>query len=361
MTSVRSAGIACLLVCSSLSSVAAQVVRGHIVDELNQQPVTGAWVLLIDQHDRAHARSLTDATGAFVVRAEGAGEFRLRTILIGYRKWESEPLSLAVGQTVVQDVTMGLVRVALPALTVEAERTCRVRPEEGGLAAALWDEVEKALEATEWTIEKRLYRFRSVSISRTLDRTLTVLSDSTRRRLGYSDWPFLSIPADSLMEYGFVQPAEGGPVYYGPDAQVLVSDAFLDNHCFRIRRARSDTSTVIGLAFEPVSDRRLSDIRGVLWVDTTTTALQALEFRYTRLSSWAPAERTGGSIQFASLPSGAWFIREWRARAPIARLRGSRRDTVLFGYLELGGRVVEVFSASGEPIVRFEEPTPPQN
>jgi hypothetical protein len=361
MIGLRAATVACLLVCSVFSSVAAQAVRGRIVDELNQQPIVGAWVLLIDRNERAHARALTDATGQFVVRAEAAGEFRLRAILIGYRKWDSEPLPLAVGQTVVQDVTMGLVRVALPALTVEAERTCRVRPAEGELTAALWDEVEKALAATEWTIEKRLSRFRSVSTSRTMDRMLTVLSDSTRRRLGYSDWPFLSIPADSLMDYGFVQPAEDGPVYYGPDAQVLVSDAFLDGHCFRIRRARSDTSTVIGLAFEPVSDRRLPDIRGVLWVDTTTTALQTLEFRYTRLGGWAPAERTGGSIRFASLPSGAWFIREWRARAPIARLRGSRRDTVLFGYLELGGRVVEVFSASGELIVRYEEPAQPQN
>lgn len=361
MTGMRSAGIACLLLCSALSSAAAQVVRGRILEELNRQPVTGAWVLLLDQNGRTHARSLTDASGQFLVRAEGAGEFRLRTILIGYRKWESEPLSLAVGQTVVQDVMMGLVRVVLPAITVEAEHTCRVRPEEGELTAALWDEIEKALEATEWTIEKRLYRFRSVLTSRTMDRTLTVLSDSTHRRLGYSDWPFLSIPADSLMEYGFVQPAEGGPIYYGPDAQVLVSDAFLDAHCFRIRRARSDTSTVIGLAFEPVSGRRLSDIRGVLWVDTTTTALQTLEFRYTRLGRWAPAEQTGGSIQFARLPSGAWFIRDWRVRAPIARLRGVWRDTVLFGYLERGGRVVEVLSAGGEPIVRFEEPTPPQN
>jgi hypothetical protein len=97
----------------------------------------------------------------------------------------------------------------------------------------------------------------------------------------------------------------------------------------------------------------------VLWVDTTTTALQTLEFRYTRLGRWAPAERTGGSIQFASLPSGAWFIRDWRVRAPIARLTGVRRDTVLFGYLERGGRVVDVLSAGGEPIVHFEEP--PQN
>jgi hypothetical protein len=96
-------------------------------------------------------------------------------------------------------------------------------------------------------------------------------------------------------------------------------------------------------------------------VDTTTTALQTLEFRYTRLGRWAPAEQTGGSIQFARLPSGAWFIRDWRVRAPIARLRGVWRDTVLFGYLERGGRVVEVLSAGGEPIVRFEEPTPPQN
>jgi hypothetical protein len=348
----RSAGLAALLTVGAQSHSSAQVVGGTIVDELSGEPVVGAWVLLLDSLGRDHSRSLTDALGRFVVRGEGAGEYRLRAILIGYTKWESQSFSLAVGERREEEIPLTMVRVALPAITVEAERTCRVRPGEGMATSTLWEEVKSALVATAWTIDQRLYRFRTLMVERTLDQFLNVLSDTTYRRVGYSDWPFHGLAADSLSEYGFVQGAPGGPVYYGPDAQVLVSDAFLDEHCFRIERHGSDTSGLIGLAFEPVRDGRLSDVRGVLWVDSAATALRVLEFRYMRLGRWIPAERTGGSVEFASLPSGAWFIRKWRLRGPIGRVRAPG-DTVLHGYRERGGEVLEVFSATGEPIVRF--------
>jgi hypothetical protein len=321
----RSAGLAALLTVGAQSHSSAQVVGGTIVDELSGEPVVGAWVLLLDSLGRDHSRSLTDALGRF---------------------------SLAVGERREEEIPLTMVRVALPAITVEAERTCRVRPGEGMATSTLWEEVKSALVATAWTIDQRLYRFRTLMVERTLDQFLNVLSDTTYRRVGYSDWPFHGLAADSLSEYGFVQGAPGGPVYYGPDAQVLVSDAFLDEHCFRIERHGSDTSGLIGLAFEPVRDGRLSDVRGVLWVDSAATALRVLEFRYMRLGRWIPAERTGGSVEFASLPSGAWFIRKWRLRGPIGRVRAPG-DTVLHGYRERGGEVLEVFSATGEPIVRF--------
>jgi hypothetical protein len=342
---------ACMTVCSA--SLGAQVVRGTIVDELNGQPVVGAWVLLLDSLGRDHSRSLSDALGRFVVRGEGAGVYRLRAILIGYTKWESEPFQLQVGETREEEIPLSLMRVALPALTVEAERTCQVRPGEGMATTALWEEVKKALAATEWTIEQRLYRFRSAMTRRTLDGSFAPLSDTTYGRVGYSDWPFRSLAADSLSRYGFVQSAPGGPIYYGPDAQVLVSDVFLDEHCFRVQRHDADTAGLIGLAFEPVRDSRLPDIEGVLWVDSASIALQELEFHYVRLGRWVPSRRAGGSVRFASLPTGAWFIRRWRMWGPIGRV-STPGDTVLHGYLERGGEVLEVRSATGDLIVRFE-------
>jgi hypothetical protein len=360
--SVRLA-VACLLACALPSGAGAQVVRGRIVDALDGEPVTGAWVLLLDSAEQAHSRSLTDALGRFVVRGDTAGSFRLRALVVGYEKWESELIALEIGQSVEQDITMTMLRVALPAFTVEAEQTCRVRPGAGEPAAALWEEVKKALGATQWTIDQRLYRFRSAFTERTLTNFLAVVSDTTRRRLGFSAWPFESISADSLMQYGFVQPAPGGPIYYGPDGQVLVSELFLDAHCFHIQRAAEDSSAVVGLAFEPVRDRELPDIRGVLWVDTATTALRQLQFSYTNLGRWAPAELVGGTVEFAVLPSGAWFIRRWEMRAPIGRI--SRReadrqrpgrmsaDTVLAGFREREATVLAVLNTRGEVVVDF--------
>ena len=364
MRRLRWVGLACLLICGLPSGASAQVVRGRIVDALDGEPVSGAWVLLLDSAERAHSRSLTDALGRFVVRADSAGSFRLRALVVGYEKWESPYIALEVGQSIEQEVTMNLLRVALPAFTVEAEQTCRVRPGGGEPAAALWEEVKKALGATQWTIEQRLYRFRSAFTERRLTRFLTVVTDTTRRRMGFSAWPFESLPADSLMQFGFVQPAPGGPIYYGPDAQVLVSDLFLDSHCFYIQRALEDTARVVGLAFEPVREHDLPDIRGVLWVDTATTALQVMQFSYTNLGRWAPVELIGGTMYFGVLPSGAWFIRRWQMRAPMGRIpqreadrqRPGRMatDTVLAGFREREAAVLAVLNARGEVVVDFE-------
>ncbi len=345
--------VACALSGSAFSGLAAQVVRGEIVDDLNGRPVGGVLVVLLDRAGREHGRAVTDARGRFSLRGLGPGEYRLRTLIVGYRKWESQVFAVTSGQSLERRVELSLVRVQLPPITIEAERTCRVRPEEGLASAALWEEVKKALAATEWTIKQRLYRFRATTTERSLDRYLVVSAERQQEGVSYSYWPFGSLPAESLAAHGFVQDAPGGPIYYGPDAQVLVSDAFLDQHCFRIERGRGDESGLIGLAFQPVSGRKLPDIAGVLWVDSASTALRSLEYRYSNLPRWVPESRIGGLIEFARLPSGAWIIRRWRLRAPVPEIRFALGDTVLFGYKERTGEVAEVFSATGDLLIRY--------
>ena len=58
--------------------------------------------------------------------------------------------------------------------------------------------------------------------------------------------------AEDLLESGFIRRVDdGGFDYFGPDASVLLSDAFLDTHCFRLV-AREDLPEAVGLAFDPV-------------------------------------------------------------------------------------------------------------
>jgi len=66
-------------------------------------------------------------------------------------------------------------------------------------------------------------------------------------------------------------------IYDGIDARVFLSDPFLDTHCFRIRPSR-DADGTVGLAFEPVESREVSDVEGVLWLDEQTAELRVLEF-----------------------------------------------------------------------------------
>jgi hypothetical protein len=133
---------------------------------------------------------------------------------------------------------------------------------------------------------------------------------------------------------------------------VLVSEAFLDRHCFRVRR--NVRRGLIGLAFEPVFDRVVPDVRGVLWLDTAEVALRSLEFRYVGLPRWAPEAHVGGRVEFDRLPGGAWFMRSWWMRAPIPLVRSvAAADTTLYGYREKTGEVTAVFTAEGEVVARY--------
>lgn len=347
------AHVAVLAWVTPLTAAQAQLVRGELIDSVLGGPVAAAIVTLVDASGAEHARSLTDALGQFRIRAPSAGEFRLRVRIVGFDAWESEPLPLAVGQTVVRRIPLMLVRVKLPAFTVEAQRTCVVRPEEGAAAAALWEEVKTALAATELTMASRQYRFRNLRAERELDRWGMVVRDTTFPSLGYSTWPFAALDPVLLSELGFVQGTVGGPTFYGPDAQVLVSDAFLDDHCFRVL-VGSDRAGRIGLAFEPVARRDVPEVGGVLWLDSATVTLRTLEWEYRNVSRWAREGKPGGEVHFAQLPTGAWFIRRWMLRAPIAQVHLARADTAFYGVKIRQEEVIEVLSADGKPIVGFE-------
>ncbi len=347
----RAAGTFALIAVLWCTPSSAQVVRGELIDAVGRRPVPAGIVVLVDSLQRERVRTITDVVGRFVIRAPEPGIFRLRTLIVGFEGWESEPFSLDHGQSVERQATLTLFRVELPELTVEAEQTCVVRPEEGLAAAALWEEVKKALAATALSIESRDYRFRTRTTEQELDQYGVVRSDTAYATPGYSAWPFASLAPNRLSERGFVQRAPGGPVFYGPDAEVLVSDRFLDDHCFRVQRA-AQADTHFGLAFEPVSGRTVPEVEGVLWLDSATVALWRLEWRYRNVSRWIRAGRPGGYVEFAQLPDGAWFIQRWMLRAPVAGVFVNRPDTVLHGVKVKRAEVIEIIDRRGNPIYR---------
>ena len=333
--------------------LAAQAVQGELVAATTAQPVAGGLVVLLDSAGTERGRVLTDPAGRFFIRAGAAGGYRVKALQIGYRSWLSPAFRLAAGQTLVYRIEMPAVPIELAAITVEAASGCRVHPETGQGAAELWEEAQKALSATELTIAERRYRFRTATTERTLDPRLRVQTEERRTALGFSDWPFESLAPESLARRGFVQDAPGGPLYYGPDVRVLFSAAFLNTHCFRVEQPPPGNGGegLIGLAFEPTAKRRVKDIGGVLWLDRRTAELRYLEFRYTQLEDWIPADLVGGRIEFYRLPTGGWILRRWRLRAPIPVVRPGSRE--LYGFREREAEVVEVFTADGRPVTAF--------
>lgn len=342
----------------------AQVVTGRVVDGASGEPVDGAMVVLVDAGDRTANTTLTDAVGRFTLQAPGPGAYLLRADRIGFASAFSDTLRMAADDTVSHRMVTRFEPVALEGISVEGEKRCRVRPEEGAATARVWDEARKALSAAAWTQDARGYRYRLLSLERRLGPDgRDVRSERRRRASGFARNPISSRPAGELIEEGFARRLEDGDwMYYAPDAGVLLSDAFLDTHCMAVARGEDEREGLLGLRFRPVEGRRPPDIAGTLWMDPATSELQRLDFHYVNverlLDGVSLNDRVGGEVVFRSLPNGSWIVQEWRIRMPLIARQGRpgeyRRAATLAGLHEIGGLVRQVRTEDGETVLSAE-------
>ena len=92
--------------------------------------------------------------------------------------------------------------VVLPALAVESETECRVRPEEGYATYVLWEEARKALEITERTAAA--YRFDAVLFENHVNLWGQPLEEGETQFVSYAGrHPFRSVSIDELEEHGY--------------------------------------------------------------------------------------------------------------------------------------------------------------
>jgi len=323
---------------SATPDLCAQAVRGRLLDAQSGEPVAGALIVMLDSEGAEVASTVTSARGTYHVRATGAGLFRLRAERIGFENSLSGEITLLAGQTASADLTASSSAIVLPVLTVESETECSVRPEEGQATYVLWEEARKALQVTEKTAAA--YRFDAVTYQRQVNLWGEALEQGDAEFVSYAGrHPWRSVPMDELEEHGYARKAEEGTYFYGPDAEVLLSDQFLDSHCFRYRTGVDDV--VVGLAFEPVREEGdRVDVEGVLWMDRETSQLRTLEFLYTgveRPTHLGTGPGPYGQIVFDQLPGGGWIVREWWIRTPAgSRQRGVQTYVT---YEQQGGRV----------------------
>ena len=330
----------------------AQVVQGRFVDsERRSEGIGGAMMVLLDEGDREVARGLTRASGLFRLLAPSAGRFRVRAERIGYATTLSESIEVSAADTAVIEIAARIEAVSLAGIETQADRRCRVRPEEGLAVTRVWDEARKALEAAAWTQERGLYNYEMQNIRRRMDRdNRRLVSEERVYDRGVRKTPYVSRPAEELVEEGFAHLSPVESIYYAPDAAVLLSDPFLDTHCFRLRSDENRAPGLVGLAFEPLGRRRVPDISGTLWIDPATSQLEWLDFNYQYLDLPASllSAPLGGRVEFEALPNGTWIVDSWRIRMPVARnvanpLNGTVQ-TILDGLSVQGGDVIRVHS-----------------
>ncbi|TFH59044.1 MAG: hypothetical protein E4G90_10475, partial [Gemmatimonadales bacterium] len=348
---VASTLFAATLLAGPLQPAVAQSVLGQLLDSSTGAPVEGALVLLLTEGGEEAGGYLTNEAGRFVLEAPGPGTYTLRAERIGYQTITSDPFPLERAQRFGIQLETAQTAIQLEELRVEGSQQCVVRPGEGLQLASVWDEARKALTVQDWTEREGSYRFQVTRYERDLDPLgRTVQSESRQVISGVTGVPIRSLPAEDLMAQGFVRPSgNGGYEYYGPDASVLLSDQFLDTHCFRLRLS-GDRPLDVGLAFEPVRLGGIPDISGTLWLDAKTSELRVLEYIY----SWTPWEEARGAargrVEFESLPSGAWVIRNWGIQMPLVAMDMSmalmqRTEGIrLRGIREVGGGITRFTS-----------------
>jgi hypothetical protein len=211
--------------------------------------------------------------------------------------------------------------VALSRVLVVGESPCRSLGDSTSATYLVWEQVRAALSAAQLTASMRGIASTKLMYERLRD----PVTDSVREqeisiRATSMTEPWQSMTADSLRKVGYVvTERDGWMIYHAPDIDVLLSDLFLEDHCFRL--APSSDPERIGIAFEPIQARRRTpEIRGTLWVDRRSSELRRMEFRYANIAR-ERAQYAGGTSEFVRMANGAWVISQWEIRMPLLERR----------------------------------------
>jgi hypothetical protein len=299
--------------------VAAQVVRGVVTERATTTPLDGVLLSVVDARDSIVVQALSNDGGGFEIRLPGAGTYTLDVKRIGVRRVRLAPFAIADGETKRLDIAVEPLPTVLSSVNITGRTSCVRNPQTNAKTAALWEDARAALTAA--VISRPLTTGAADSVirfERKLDvQTWRVLYETRRKVSTTMDRPFRSLPAEVLSIGGYVTVNQDGSTdYYAPDAEVLLSDTFLADHCFRIQPGTFEHFGQVGLGFEPIPQRKIPDVKGVLWMDAKTNELRTLEFNY----SWLPNDTRpidyGGTVSFFRMPGGRWIVRNWRIRMP---------------------------------------------
>lgn len=331
-------------------ALSAQTLRGIVVDQLDR-PLAGVVLELTDTTTRVVVRTLSNERGEFRLTAPSAGRYRIRSARIGFRPVSTDLTALADGVEVTRRVALTSNPVALAAMTSTARTSCRLLGLDSTAATFLaWEQVRAALVATDVTAETRQFNTTSLSYERTQNVDGNLVRQGGSVSTAAVGQPWHSVSAESLRKVGYVaMESDSTRVFHGPDAGVLASDTFLEDHCFQL--VPSDDPRRIGIAFQPTPQRKnLPEIQGTVWLDRGTSELRDIQWQYMNVARNIDDTATGGAMQFARLRNGAWVISRWSIRMPLVVMSGAtRRETVSFrGVKIVGGEVVSASSSGGQ-------------
>ena len=316
-----------LWLCVSLASpmMAHAQLTGVVSDQIAQRRVPGAVVTVLDSARRVVVRALADDSGRFRI-ANAPAATRIRIVKIGYRPHEAAVASPATLRIALER----LPSLLEPVLTSDQPRCPRnaTRP----AAFGLWEQARAALLSSVIARETNSAEVRRLKFRRYMaPKGDEIERQSVRWDVGLALRSFDALfPAAEFNKRGFAEDeGRNGIRFYGPDAEVLLDDAFVEGYCLDIANGRRDRPNQAGLRFRPMS-RKIGrvDLDGILWIDTSARVLRDIEYRYLGLESWATPLRPGGAISFREMSPAILWIDQWMIRMTGAAIDTGKRDTL---------------------------------
>ena len=323
----------------------AQELRGTVTDSVSGVPIAGAVLTLFDASGAMLRRQLSDQRGEYRI-ATDSNVRRMHVVRIGFR-----PRDIVVPRGTSGDTRLNVQMVSIPTLLepvhVLAAANCPRRSDRAR-AAALMDQARAGLVTTVVARETKPARMVRLRFIRRMEGNGDRI-ESQEVRIDASDQVAASFKAvrtaTDFVTLGFRRDSAGTQEFFGPDADVLLDDGFMQGYCFQISDRDRDRPNQIGLAFVPADHRKgRIDIEGALWIDTVARELRDLEFRYVGLDTRYDRMRAGGRISFRAMENGVvmidrWFFRLLGAASDSIFGRNSRTLRTIYYVRESGGEV----------------------
>jgi len=317
-----------LLLAVFASALHAQTLRGVVVDSASRQPIPGAVVTLFTADRRELGRVITSASGRFSLASPGV--VAARVVRLGFRPREVD-VSTSANQPI--EVALSPVSQLLAPVRVDDDSPCPRHPD--NLAAiGLWAQAQSGLLAAVVARQTLPATMMNLSFKRLIEGNSDRFQDQeVRIHQGTAASSFRATPSVSELERtGFVKNTADGDLFFGPDAELLLDDAFMRNYCLSLAPADKARASAVGVNFARARRMRdRVDISGTIWIDTAHRTLDRITFRYDGLDPEIDRFRTGGELVFHDIRPGTPQIQRWSIRTvaertpsmggPAARLR----------------------------------------
>ena len=118
-------GLVLTITATSAGTIAAQTVRGVVIDELGNRSVAAAAVLLLAEDGTISGGIISDSTGAYSITVAAPGKYSIRVDRSGYGTLTTPPFDIAVGDNIDLELRVSRQTIVLDPVTVTgvAERT----------------------------------------------------------------------------------------------------------------------------------------------------------------------------------------------------------------------------------------------